>query len=171
MYISSFFRRSICDKDLNHIKMFKSTNQRDMAKTNETHSPEQLNRIVSGTKIEGVIVSDSNIRIDGTVKGTITAKGRLVVGSTGSIEGEVICENADIEGSLKGTIAVNGILSLKSTARLECDITTKKLAIEPGAIFSGKCVMGGGVVKDMKQSVEDQERSRSQASHAQSKER
>lgn len=152
--------------------MFKSTNQRDMAKTNETHSPEQLNRIVAGTKIEGVIVSDSNIRIDGTVKGTITAKGRLVVGPTGRIEGEVHCENADIEGALTGTISVNGILSLKATARLECDITTKKLAIEPGAVFSGKCVMGGGVVKDMKQPVEDQNRNKEEAqTHARTKER
>lgn len=152
--------------------MFKSTNQRDMAKINETHSPEQLNRIVAGTKIEGVIVSDNNIRIDGTVKGTITAKGRLVVGPTGIIQGEVICENADIEGALTGTINVNGILSLKSTARLECDISTKKLAIEPGAVFSGKCVMGGGVVKDMKQSMEEQSRQRVQEPvHAQSKER
>ncbi len=152
--------------------MFKSTNQRDMAKTNETHSPEQLNRIVAGTKIEGVIVSDNNIRIDGTVKGTITAKGRLVVGPTGIIEGEVICENADIEGALSGTISVNGILTLKSTARLECDIVTKKLAIEPGAVFSGKCVMGGGVVKDMKQSAEEQqERNREQTSNAQTKQR
>jgi len=152
--------------------MFKSTNQRDMAKINETHSPEQLNRIVAGTKIEGVIVSDNNIRIDGTVKGTITAKGRLVVGPTGIIQGEVICENADIEGALTGTITVNGILSLKATARLECDISTKKLAIEPGAVFSGKCVMGGGVVKDLKQSMEEQGRQRVQEpAHAQSKER
>src|SRR5690606_1994045 len=152
--------------------MFKSTNQRDMAKINETHSPEQLNRIVAGTKIEGVIVSDNNIRIDGTVKGTITAKGRLVVGPTGIIQGEGICENADIEGALTGTITVNGILSLKATARLECDISTKKLAIEPGAVFSGKCVMGGGVVKDLKQSMEEQGRQRVQEpAHAQSKER
>lgn len=138
--------------------MFKSTNQRDMAKPNEPHSPEKLNRIVAGTEIEGVIVSDSNIRIDGTVKGTITAKGRLVVGPTGKIEGEVVCENADIEGAIDGTISVNGLLSLKSTARLACDIATKKLAIEPGAVFSGKCAMGGGVVKDMKQTIEERER-------------
>ena len=143
-----------------------------MAKTNEPHSPEQLNRIVAGTQIEGVIVTDSNIRIDGTVKGTITAKGRLVIGPTGSIEGEVNCENADIEGALTGNIIVNGLLSLKATARLECDITTKKLAIEPGAVFSGKCVMGGGVVKDLKQTVEDQERERSHAAaHGQAKQR
>lgn len=128
-----------------------------MAKTNEPHSPEKLNRIVAGTDIEGVIVSDSNIRIDGNVKGTINVKGRLVVGSTGRIKGDIVCENADIEGAVSGQISVNGLLSLKSTARLDCDIQTKKLAIEPGAVFSGKCEMGGGspkdssMVKDIKQ--------------------
>jgi cytoskeletal protein CcmA (bactofilin family) len=131
--------------------MFKSSNSNNMSKSSEPHSPEKLNRIVSGTDIEGVVVSDSNIRIDGNVKGDIKVKGRLVVGPTGSIRGEVTCENADIEGHLVGKVTVNGLLSLKSTARLDCDITAKKLAIEPGAVFTGKCEMGGGVVKDMKQ--------------------
>jgi cytoskeletal protein CcmA (bactofilin family) len=143
--------------------MFKNPNQKDMAKTSsEPHSAEKLNRIVAGTEIEGVIVSDSNIRIDGTVKGTVTAKGRLVVGASGRVDGEIVCENADIEGAINGTISINGLLSLKSTARLECDIATKKLAIEPGASFSGKCSMGGGVVKDLKHSIEDQDDAQSQ---------
>ena len=131
--------------------MFKSSNPGNMSKTNEAHSAEKLNRIVSGTDIEGVVVSDSNIRIDGNVKGDIRVKGRLVVGATGTIKGEVQCENADIEGTVSGKITVNGLLSLKSTAKLDCDIITKKLAIEPGAVFTGKCEMGGGVIKDFKQ--------------------
>lgn len=122
-----------------------------MSKTNEGHSPEKLNRIVSGTDIEGVVTSDSNIRIDGNVKGDIRVKGRLVVGSTGHIKGEITCENADIEGTISGKITVNGLLTLKSTAKLDCDIATKKLAIEPGATFTGKCEMGGGVIKNLKQ--------------------
>ncbi len=137
--------------------MFKSNNNRDMAKTNEPHSAEKLNRIVSGTSIEGEIVSDSNIRIDGNVKGTISVKGRLVVGGSGRIDGQIDCENAEIEGSVNGTITVNGLLSLKATARLECDITTKKLVIEAGAVFNGKTSMGGGVVKDMNKSQEQEQ--------------
>jgi len=116
----------------------------------ESQTPEKLNRIVSGTSIEGEIKTDSNIRIDGTVKGTVTAKGRLVVGASGTIDGEIVCENADIEGKITGQISVNGLLSLKATARLECDISTKKLAIEPGAVFTGNCTMGGGVIKEFK---------------------
>ena len=120
-----------------------------MSKTTEINSPDRLNRIVEGTSIEGDIRSDSNIRIDGRLKGTIHTKGRLVIGATGSIEGEITCENADIEGIFVGKISVNQLLSLKATAKLTGDIITSKLAIEPGAIFSGACSMGG-MIKDLK---------------------
>lgn len=120
-----------------------------MSKTTEINSPDRLNRIVEGTSIEGDIRSDSNIRIDGRLKGTIHTKGRLVIGATGSIEGEITCENADIEGIFVGKISVNQLLSLKATAKLTGDIITSKLAIEPGAIFSGACSMGG-MIKDFK---------------------
>jgi len=129
-----------------------TTNQPSvMSKTAEINSPDRLNRIVEGTSIEGDIRSDSNIRIDGKLKGTIHTKGRLVIGSSGIIEGEIICENADIEGVFIGKINVNQLLSLKSTAKLTGDIITSKLAIEPGAMFSGACSMGG-MIKDLKSS-------------------
>jgi cytoskeletal protein CcmA (bactofilin family) len=127
-----------------------TTNQPSvMSKTAEINSPDRLNRIVEGTSIEGDIRSDSNIRIDGRLKGTIHIKGRLVIGASGIIEGEIICENADIEGIFVGKISVNQLLSLKSTAKLTGDIITSKLAIEPGAMFSGACSMGG-MIKDLK---------------------
>lgn len=127
-----------------------TTNQPSvMSKTAEINSPDRLNRIVEGTSIEGDIRSDSNIRIDGRLKGTIHTKGRLVIGTSGIIEGEIICENADIEGVFIGKINVNQLLSLKATAKLTGDIITSKLAIEPGAMFSGACSMGG-MIKDLK---------------------
>lgn len=126
-----------------------TTNSTVMSKTAEINSPDRLNRIVEGTTIEGDIRSDSNIRIDGKVKGTIHTKGRLVIGASGVIDGEIICENADIEGIFTGKINVNQLLSLKTTAKLVGDIVTGKLAIEPGANFSGTCSMGG-MIKDFK---------------------
>ncbi|MDA9809238.1 polymer-forming cytoskeletal protein [Flavobacteriales bacterium] len=125
--------------------VFKS--DRSMINSNN-QSPDRLNRIVEGTHIEGDIKSDSNIRIDGYVKGTISVKGRLVLGPTGKIDGDIKCKNADLEGKLNGTIEVDELLSLKSTAKLQGEISTNKLAIEPGAIFSGNCKMGA-VLKDL----------------------
>ena len=121
--------------------------------SNGNQSPDKLNRIVEGTHIEGDIKSESNIRIDGYVKGTVTTKGRLVLGATGKIDGEIICKNADIEGKLNGVIQVNELLSLKNTAILHGEISTNKLSIEPGAIFSGNCKMGA-VLKDLSNNEE-----------------
>lgn len=120
-----------------------------MTKAAEPVNTGKINSIMEGTSIEGEIKSDSNIRIDGRVKGTINVRGRLIVGSSGMVEGDVTCQSSDIEGTVNGKITCADLLSLKATAKLTGDINTKKLAIEPGAIFTGNCSMGGGVVKEM----------------------
>lgn len=120
-----------------------------MNKAAEPVNTGKINSIMEGTSIEGEIRSDSNIRIDGRVKGTINVRGRLIVGASGLVEGDVTCQSSDIEGTVNGKITCQDLLSLKATAKLTGDINTKKLAIEPGAVFTGNCSMGGGVVKEM----------------------
>jgi cytoskeletal protein CcmA (bactofilin family) len=115
-----------------------------MTKPSEPVSPGKINSIMEGTSIEGEVRSDSNIRIDGKVKGTIHVRGRLIVGASGLVEGDVNCQSSDIEGTVNGKIACQDLLSLKATAKLTGDILTKKLSIEPGATFTGNCNMGGG---------------------------
>ncbi len=119
-----------------------------MAKDNNSESP-SVNLLGAGTIIEGNVKTNGDIRIDGTLIGSLTVKGKLVVGVSGSIDGEAICQNADVSGTIKGKIAVTELLSLKASAKLTGDIITNKLAVEPGAIFSGTCSMGG-VIKDIK---------------------
>ena len=113
-----------------------------------TSSSGMPNHINSDTVIEGSIKARGNLRIDGKLTGTLECQGRVVIGASGIIEGDIKCENAEIEGSLMANITVSDLLSLKSTAKVQGDIVTKKLAIEPGATFTGSCSMGG-VVKDI----------------------
>lgn len=115
-----------------------------MTKPTEPVSAGKINSIMEGTVIEGEVRSDSNVRIDGKVKGTINVRGRLIVGASGLVEGDVTCQSSDIEGTVHGKIACQDLLSLKATAKLTGDIHTKKLSIEPGAVFTGNCNMGGG---------------------------
>lgn len=118
---------------------------KSMARSVETNPENGINRIVEGTFLEGNIRSESSIRIDGTFKGDINTKGRVVVGPSGKIEGNVQCQNSDVEGYIKGKLSVQELLTLKSTAKIDGDIYTDKLSIEPGAHFSGTCSMGGKV--------------------------
>jgi cytoskeletal protein CcmA (bactofilin family) len=111
-----------------------------MAKYNEADST-TINLISSGTEITGDIKSAGDIRIDGSLTGNLTTKGKVVIGPTGKIKGEIICKNSEVSGIIEGKIGVNQLLNLKSSSKILGDITTSRLSIEPGAKFSGNCKM------------------------------
>ena len=109
---------------------------------NTTKKNDEINTISKGTKLKGDLSSSGDIRIDGILKGSINTKGRVVVGETGLVEGQIRCQNAIVAGKLQATINTEELLMLKSSAKLSGEVVTGKLAIEPGAIFTGKCSMG-----------------------------
>lgn len=113
-----------------------------MAKNFEIDN-QTINLIGTGTLIEGNVTSSGDIRVDGSLKGMLNTKGKVIVGESGKIEGEVRCKNFDVEGTIDGKVIVSELLSLRDKSKLNGEIITNKLAIEPGAIFSGKCDMTG----------------------------
>lgn len=118
-----------------------------MAKNNIPEAPPSANLIQSGTIITGDVESNGNIRIDGTLNGTVTAGGKVILGSTGTVEGEINCVNADIEGHVNGVIRIKELLALKATAVVTGELSVSKLSIEPGARFTGTCSMDGNSVE------------------------
>lgn len=123
--------------------MFSKSNTK-MKHSNENSSG-AVNAVGQGSIITGEIITNGDLRIDGTIKGSVNTKGLLVLGETGVIEGEVVCQNALIAGRIKAKIQVDELLSLNSKANIDGDIVTNKLSIEPGANFSGSCCMGASV--------------------------
>lgn len=106
------------------------------------------NIIAQGTNIIGDIQSEGDFRIEGAVKGKIIAKGRIVVGSSGNVDGEIICSDADIFGSLNGKLEVRNLTVFKASAIFSGDVTTKKISIEPGAVFTGTCQMKSDTLQE-----------------------
>ncbi len=111
-----------------------------MAKQKETDHT-AINLVGSGTTIKGEIESKGDIRVDGKIIGEVRSKGKIVVGETGVVEGDLYCANAEFSGKLEGKADVSELLSLKASAVFRGDIITNKLSIEPGAKFSGTCSM------------------------------
>jgi cytoskeletal protein CcmA (bactofilin family) len=111
-----------------------------MAKYNETDNT-TINLISNGTDITGDVKSNGDIRIDGTLSGNLNTKGKVVIGPTGKVTGEVICKNSEVSGIVEGKITVGQLLNLKASSKILGDIVTSKLSIEPGAKFTGTCKM------------------------------
>lgn len=104
---------------------------------------QSVNLINEGTKIKGDIIAIGDIRIDGELMGNISAKGRLVIGPKGKIEGQIVCNNIEIAGFVKGKVTASELINMKSTSQITGDIIAGKLSVEPGSVFSGTCVMNG----------------------------
>lgn len=101
-----------------------------------------LNSLVGGTMVEGTLRSDNDIRIDGAIKGKLFCNAKVIIGPTGSVEGEIKCQNAVIEGKFNGVLEVADLLNIRESAQVDGDISTGKLIVQAGAIFNVKCVMG-----------------------------
>jgi len=121
-----------------------------MAKTNVENDSNAINIIGVGTEITGDVNTNGDIRIDGFLSGNVITEGKLVVGETGKIKGEVHCKNSEVLGMIEGKIKVRELVTLKSSARIYGDIVTQKLSIEPGSLFTGNCNMNEDAVKDVK---------------------
>ena len=112
--------------------------------TSFTSSPtNSLNSLVKGTTIEGTVSSESDIRIDGRIKGQLFCEAKVIIGPSGTIEGEITCQNAVIEGNFQGTITVKELLIVKESAKVSGDVKTVKLVVSEGANFNGNCSMPG----------------------------
>ncbi len=134
-----------------------------MAKNvNTENDSNAINIIGVGTEITGDINTNGDMRIDGVLNGNIITEGKLVVGETGKVKGEVDCKNSEVLGMIEGKIKVKELLSLNSSARIYGDMITKKLSIEPGAVFTGNCNMNEEALSDVKstQSKESEKKSK-----------
>lgn len=107
------------------------------------------NSIVEGTKIIGDIAASNDIRIDGELTGNLDCSGRVIIGPQGKVEGKILAQNGIIEGLFTGEIFVKELLTIKETATVLADIKTDKISIQPGAIFTGNCVMAGQKLKPL----------------------
>lgn len=121
-----------------------------MAKQTSYVEPQgqSINIINEGTLIKGDINAGGDIRIDGELNGNINAKGRLVIGPKGKVEGQIHCATVEISGYIKGKVNVTDLLTMKSSAKINGEIHAGKLSVEPGALFTGTCTMGSTKTDD-----------------------
>jgi len=128
-------------------------------KKNMEENLNSFSLINANTKFVGEINSDSDLRIDGTVEGNINSKAKVILGNGATVKGNINCQNADISCQVVGTIIVEDTIKLSSTANIKGDIFTKKLIVENGAIFNGKCEMGGDFSKITREKLAPQQTS------------
>ncbi|HVZ55263.1 MAG TPA: polymer-forming cytoskeletal protein [Chitinophagaceae bacterium] len=98
--------------------------------------------ISAGTTLKGDISSNSDLRIDGTIIGNIRSSSKIIIGTTGVVEGDIEGNQADVIGKVSGNIKVRDLLQLRGECDVSGNLYAGKLQVEPTATFNGQCHMG-----------------------------
>lgn len=105
----------------------------------ETGTPETI--VGATVKIEGDLVSEGDIKVEGLVTGKIKTTKNLFVGPMAKIEADVEAANAILAGVVRGDIKVKENLTIQETGKINGNVSCGKLSIAEGAHFSGTCTM------------------------------
>lgn len=121
-------------------------NTKEKTEMPQTKTGNGTTLISAGTKLKGDISSSSDLRIDGTIVGNIHSSSKIVIGSSGVVEGDISGNQADIVGKVSGNIRAKELLQLRGESIVTGNLYAGKLQIEPSATFNGQCHMGANIV-------------------------
>ena len=102
--------------------------------------------IGAGMHIQGDIVTDGTVRVEGKIKGTIRAGKAVVLGKEAEVIGDIFTHDAVIGGRVTGTLVAESRLELQSTCIVEGSVRARAehLQLEEGARFNGQIEMIDG---------------------------
>jgi cytoskeletal protein CcmA (bactofilin family) len=112
---------------------------------NSTDSLESFDTLIgAATRIEGRMVVNKSIRLDGTIEGSIESNTdnhvTVAIGHTGLVHGDVRAHRVLVNGQVDGNIYAREKCELHETSRVKGDIHYGLLGIEHGAEILGLMV-------------------------------
>lgn len=112
--------------------IFNKPDQQTNIQTNSTN-------ISSSTVVEGTIRSKCTVQIDGKHKGIIEADGIVIVGKTGSIDGDLKADRLTVNGKFKGTADCENV-EIRAGGMLRGKVISNNLTIDQNCTFEGESV-------------------------------
>jgi cytoskeletal protein CcmA (bactofilin family) len=91
--------------------------------------------------IIGSLKGTGLLKIDGSIDGDLFCEDDVIIGTSGHIKGNMVCNNAYIHGIIHGNISCKSTLTIENCGKVKGDISVKKLMISEGGILDGKCTM------------------------------
>lgn len=121
----------------------------------EVFAPQDMDTVIGpSVQIDGELISQGNIRVEGVLKGTVTTEQNIDVAEGSLIEADVKAIDMLIAGNVKGNVEAEGKITITETGHVQGDITCGMLAIQPGAVFSGQSHMNS-VMEEEEMPMED----------------
>ncbi len=121
--------------------MFNKSSPQPQVAPQRTERNEQ-SFLQSGVRLKGEIEVDGDLRVEGTVEGTLNTRGVLMLGPKALVQGDIRGREIVIHGRLAGTMRAEERIHLVRGAKVKGDLYCRSLVIEEGVHFEGRSHMG-----------------------------
>jgi cytoskeletal protein CcmA (bactofilin family) len=94
----------------------------------------------AGVRIRGRLTGDGDVTVEGSVDGSVSVTGALIVAQGASIESDeaLHARTAVIAGNVHGGVIAQGTVRLTASARVRGDLVGSEISIDEGAEFQGR---------------------------------
>lgn len=94
-----------------------------------------------GTIVEGKLISEADVHINGEFRGEIACRGNVIIGEQGVVRGLIEAHELTVAGALHGDCLTRGRLAIMALGQVHGDITAQVLLIQDGGLLNGHCIM------------------------------
>jgi len=108
------------------------------------------------SSVEGTLRTDRDLRVEGSVTGTIQCDGVLFVAEGALVDAEIDASSIIVAGDMRGTVRCRGRLEIRSTGIVRGDVRTSALVILEGARYEGQIAMEAGAENDSAPEIQDE---------------
>jgi cytoskeletal protein CcmA (bactofilin family) len=99
--------------------------------------------IGSTANMNGDLVCDGIVRIEGVYQGSIKTVSNVIIAENGRVDAHIEAQNVSVSGQAKGFILAKGRLEILSTGRVWADVTVKSFLLDDGGKLHGALKMLG----------------------------
>lgn len=99
--------------------------------------------LAEGVMVKGELRFDKQLRINGSFEGSLQTKGKLIIGSTGTIKGDIQLDEAEIHGKVLGNIHVQKLI-VGASAQIHGNIYAQSVDFQKGAKLTGQIYIEHG---------------------------
>lgn len=111
----------------------------------DLRAPREITALLGqGTSYHGKLTFEGRVRIDGKFDGEVFSPGTLVIGEGAEIRGTLdVGVLIVLGGEVWGKVHARELVEVHAAAVVHADVETPQVFIDRGAIFDGRCTMGG----------------------------
>ncbi|GMK44853.1 hypothetical protein PghCCS26_19810 [Paenibacillus glycanilyticus] len=94
-----------------------------------------------GTRIEGKLICEAHLRIEGEHSGDIECLGDVIIGENGMARSNITAKDITIAGKVYGEVTAKGRLTITSTGQLTGSVSAQGMIVQDGGMLNGTCHM------------------------------